>query len=179
VSGTSGSPDQAAALAALVSQQQQRFAGFVWRLLATRGGRPTREEVEDVLSEAYLVAARKLAHGPSPGIANLEAWYFRIAYLTALARARQRRRHDEEDLAAVVQAEHGTLDALDDRIALRQALASIADEREREILQLAAEGLPAPEIAARLGMTPTAVRQAKKRAIDQLRRGHARARSAP
>lgn len=172
------SPDtRVHALTQMVSEQQRALAHFAWTCLAARGAKAGPEDVEDVLSDAYLKAATRLSKEPGLEIENFNAWFHRIVFFDALHHARRWRGREWERGIAELEREAETqteLHALqggsgvEDRILARQLLERLGEE-DREIVRLSLEGYSSEEMADRVGTSAAAVRQRKSRALHQLR----------
>jgi RNA polymerase sigma-70 factor, ECF subfamily len=152
----------------LVRTYQHRVFGVALRMLGSRA------EAEDVAQEVFLRVHRAI--GDFRGEAKLSTWLYGIASnlcLNRLASADRRRvRHDDEallqaatdapDATAVV--ERGELEN-----ALRDAIASLPDERRIVVVLRDLEGLSYEEIAEALGLEPGTVRSRLHRARMDLK----------
>ncbi len=141
----------------------RRYAGPVFGLCRRLLG--DEAEAEDRVQEAFLKAYEHLdRYDPARRFAP---WLFRIAQNACIDGLRARRAWgplpDELPSAAAPPLGWEERDALDQAVATLPA-------KQRAVLHLKyAEGLSAPEIGARLDMTPGAVRIALHRAIHALR----------
>lgn len=131
-------------------------------------------DVDDVTSEVFLAALRGLDRFVGAGD-GFRRWLFTIAHHKATDWFRVRGRlpdldelTPESDPRCVESAEEAALPRLQ-VFGLRPALDGLpAPQREVLLLRVLAD-LPVEEIAALLGRTPGAVRQAQKRAVASLR----------
>lgn len=168
------------ALTELVKKEESGLARFAWRCLAMRGRKPTRQDVEDVLSEAYLTAATRFHREPSLAVANLRAWFYKVLFFKCLQHASKWKFENWNAVVDDLTFEDMTLDALTHEeytaegrlvrdVLLRELLEEASPEAQ-DILRLAAQGYTSQEIAERLKDTAANVRQRKARALAALRK---------
>jgi len=160
-----------------------RYQDRVYRLARRLTG--NTHDAEEVVQDAFLRAFRGLAR--FRGDARFSTWLYRITTTTALMLRRGRARRKTEPLDAYLprfdrtgrhacDVDHGRA-ARADEILDRQRLARGADEALRRLPDLYRvpfvlrdlEEMPAPEVAAVLGLTPATVRQRVHRARLLLR----------
>ncbi|MCX5064889.1 RNA polymerase sigma factor [Micromonospora lupini] len=128
------------------------------------------EDAADVVAETFLVAWRRRRDLPADGEARL--WLYGVArrvlanqHRGGVRRQRLGERLRQQIVASVV--DPGS--EVPERLAVRAALAGLA-EVDREVLMLNVwEGLRPHEVAAVLGVTPAAVRTRLSRARARLR----------
>jgi RNA polymerase sigma-70 factor (ECF subfamily) len=147
-----------------------RYERLVRTLVARTIGAPS--DVDDVAQDVFVEAYRKLDTLREPS--RLKGW------LTALAlnRARswgRRRRVEERALPRLARADESAdragvaAEAGEERARLLAALATLPGDTQAVVRLRYLDGLQAPEIGARLGLTPEAVRMRLSRALRVLR----------
>jgi len=163
----------------LVKREEPALAGFAWRCLAVRMRRPQREDVEDVLSDAYLAAATRLRCDSSLVVHSLGAWFRRVLFFRCLKHAKMQSADDWEKPIDQLEREDEMVEILHRGSHIETEDAILADEllstlggRDRRILELTIEGYTSREIAEVLEETPENVRKVKSRAIGKLQRIH-------
>lgn len=122
---------------------------------------------EELAQEALLRACRRwssVSQLDSPG-----GWTWRVA--TNLANSHFRRRRAARRASQRIGSEDRTHRDPDggDAVAVRQAVARLPERQRTALVLRHVWGLSAPETAARLGITPDAVRSLTKRATATLR----------
>jgi len=156
-------------LTEVASSRQGALAALARQCL---GGSADRALLEEVLSDAYFRAFRRLQREPSLRVAHMEAW-FRKFVVFACLKQRSRRRWlqatDEQLLELEVEDEFLDRVAWGENSALQRALSQLSTE-DRELLEWFAAGHNAREVGERLNATPEAVRQRKSRLIKSLAR---------
>ena len=155
----------------------QRSAGLkavAYHALASRGAYPSKEDVEDVLSQAYLDAASRCLQDP-PRLRHPEAWFKRVVFLRCLHFLRERSKNPldlavldalAEDSALMLEVETWGLD----RKILAAQLTELAEPEDRDILGRFATGWTSGDIGEALGLSATAVRKRLSRILQSLRR---------
>lgn len=136
---------------------------------------PDRQEAEDAASQVFVDAYASLHRFRDRGAdGSFRAWLLTIAHHEVVNRHRYRARHPASALDAasdVVDAnpspEHAAITAGD--VAHVVALLHQLPARSREVVELRLAGLTDREIAAVLGISGEAVRQAQSRAVTRLR----------
>ena len=165
-------------LIVLVQQQQSDFARFAWRCLALRGREPDLADIEDVMSDAFVVAMSRLREEPLLKIRNLGGWFRKILFFQCLRRARKWRFEGWDALVTSLEEGDYVLDILQhtttppddpDLAILARELLDRLGPLERRIVELSISGYTSSEIAALEGETPANVRQLKSRALKRLR----------
>jgi RNA polymerase sigma factor (sigma-70 family) len=175
--------DRIQELTDFVQTEQQSLFRFAWRCIALRGRKPGVQDIEDVMSDAYLTAATLLRDERSAPVRNLGAWFRKILFFRCLRLAAKWRFRQWDRTIDDLEAQDEVLDlvasgvegspAHESRLLVRELLDSL-DSRSRAIVELAAEGYSAVEIAERVGESPANVRQLKSRAVARLRRDYSR-----
>ncbi|WP_406729434.1 sigma-70 family RNA polymerase sigma factor [Streptomyces sp. GD-15H] len=154
--------DDAARFTAMYDTCRQR----VWAYAVSRAGRQVADEV---VSETFTVAWRRIGDIPQPPL----PWLLGVArnILREAGRAEGRRASLAAELRDWTDPVEGDIaDDVADRIALRNALASLGDD-DREVLILAAwQGLTAREAARVVGCTAATLRVRLHRARHRLAR---------
>ena len=153
---------------------QELYRAHAGRLAVWLGTLPTGDasvSAEDLAAEAWLTAAQKIStfHGSSSDFAG---WLFGIGRNLA----RNTRRRSVRRATDPVGAEHVNVPStagaheLVDGLAWATWVLSHLPDREREVLSCTeVVGLDVAATAVALGMTPTAVRVARHRALRRLR----------
>ncbi len=134
-----------------------------------------RQEAEDAASQVFVDAYAALHRFRDRGQeGSFRAWLFTIAHHEVANRHRYRARHPAGPLAAAettrdrhVGPEHAAIAAGD--MAQVVILLGQLPARSREVVELRLAGLTDREIAAVLGISGEAVRQAQSRAVSRLR----------
>ena len=152
----------------LVRTYQHRVFGVALRMLGSRA------EAEDIAQEVFLRVHRAI--GDFRGEAKLSTWLYGIASnlcLNRLASAHRRRvRHDDDAVLQVVTDASdamATVERAELEAALRDAIASLPDERRIVVVLRDLEGLSYEEIAEALGLEPGTVRSRLHRARMDLK----------
>ena len=163
------------------SQVVRTFGG---RLLAVaRRFVRTEEDAQDVVQSAYLNAFRSIDR--FEGSSQLSTWLHRIVVNTALMKLRSRRRRPEESIEDLLPAfqEDGhhveqfsdwnipadeLLERREAQAAVRACIEQLPDNYRSVLLLRDIEELSTQEVAATLGMTPTAVKVRLHRARQAL-----------
>lgn len=157
----------------LLRRRQRQLAGFAWRCLSVRGVQPQNADVQDALSDAYLIAATKIRNDPTLVVENWEAWFRKFLFFTCLKLADAHHKLGLTTTIDELEAEDEILQSSahwDDNILARELLDSLEPE-EREVLTQAGSGYTSNEIGVALGKSADNVRQIKSRAIEKLRQG--------
>ena len=126
-------------------------------------------EAEDLLSETFLRALRRLH--TYRGDCVVKTWLFGIAHNVWLESLRKRRPTvSADDLLETYLTDDTLPDHTDTRLQWQrvQALLQQKDDRARRVVQLRAQGYSYAEIAARLGISETAVEKHLARAVGRL-----------
>ena len=157
---------------------------FGGRLLAVaRRFVRTEEDAQDVVQSAYLNAFRSIDR--FEGSSQLSTWLHRIVVNTALMKLRSRRRRPEESIEDLLPAfqEDGhhveqfsdwnipadeLLERREAQAAVRACIGRLPDNYRSVLLLRDIEELSTQEVAATLGMTPTAVKVRLHRARQAL-----------
>lgn len=157
---------------------------FGGRLLAVaRRFVRTEEDAQDVVQSAYLNAFRSIDR--FEGSSQLSTWLHRIVVNTALMKLRSRRRRPEESIEDLLPAfqEDGhhveqfsdwnipadeLLERREAQAAVRACIGQLPDNYRSVVLLRDIEELSTQEVAAILGMTPTAVKVRLHRARQAL-----------
>ncbi len=134
-----------------------------------------RQEAEDAASQVFVDAYAGLHHFADRGVeGSFRAWLLTIAHHEVVNRHRYRTRHPASPLDAAGDVrdqnpspEHAAIAAGD--LAQVVALLGQLPVRSREVVELRLAGLTDREIAAVLGVSGEAVRQAQSRAVSRLR----------
>ncbi|HEX6763878.1 MAG TPA: sigma-70 family RNA polymerase sigma factor [Polyangiaceae bacterium] len=142
------------------------------RLLAAAERHCRSSDADDAVQDALLIATEKLDTFRGDG--SLEGWLVRLV-ASACDRRRRGRKNDPKlhDSEIVVPADGESPDVVADRHAvgalLERALFAL-DPNDRELLLLCeVEGMSAPEVADRVGLSPGAVRTRLSRLRARLR----------
>jgi len=161
----------ASALQTQVAQLFEESREDVYRYLMTLGLTPTR--AQDATQEVFLRLYAALKGGEE--IENPRGWVFRVAHNWGL---KVRARHAAENpfdadleatLAAPAQdAEHDLLER-ERMLRFHRAVESLSEQQKR-CLFLRMEGLRYPEIAAAMGISPSAVCEFLRRAMARLKK---------
>lgn len=146
----------------------------VYRYLLTLGLHPpqAQEATQEVFLRLYATLKRK------EEIRNHRAWIFRVAHNLGLKiRARQSSQPFDPGLESRLRhPDRNPEQSLLDRervMQVHQAMAGLS-EQQRRCLDLRLQGLRYPEIGEALGISPSAVGEFLRRAMNRLRRsGHA------
>lgn len=142
----------------------------VYRYLLTLGLYP--QEAQEGAQEVFLRLYGALKGGEQ--IQSPRAWIFRVAHnwgLNLRARRGPQVDFDAELASRIAGPEAGPERSLIDRersLRLHRAIGGLS-EQQRRCLFLRLEGLKYPEIAAALGISPSAVGEFLRRAITRLR----------
>ena len=154
------------------------------RLLAVaRRFVPTEEDAQDIVQSAYLNAFRSLDR--FEGSSQLSTWLHRIVVNTALMKLRSRRRKPEqsiEELLPAFQEDGHHVEQFSDwaapadellqrqqtRAAVRACIAQLPENYREVLLLRDIEELSTQEVAAAMGLTPTAVKVRLHRARQAL-----------
>jgi RNA polymerase sigma-70 factor (ECF subfamily) len=143
----------------------------------------TEEDAQDVVQSAYLNAFRSIDR--FEGSSQLSTWLHRIVVNTALMKLRSRRRRPEESIEDLLPAfqEDGhhveqfsdwnipadeLLERREAQAAVRACIEQLPDNYRSVLLLRDIEELSTQEVAATLGMTPTAVKVRLHRARQAL-----------
>lgn len=126
-------------------------------------------DVEDVISDAYFRAIKRLHEDPNLQIQDYKKWFFKFLYFTSLKRNRRRDWSLSEDDLLDLEDESFALDSIRSRRQMLGEAFENLDEDASEILTLYMDGFTASEIAEQRNATADAVRKAKSRAIAALR----------
>lgn len=165
-------------LTEIVQAEESALARFAWRCLAVRGNRPSREDIEDAMSEAYIAAVTRLQSEPTLAVRDLGAWFRKFVFFKCLTLAKRRRLEGQDDLSVFargLEEEDTVLDAIaardsdPDQGLIAQELLSGLDQTSRRILELSAEGYTSAEIAEVVRESAENVRQIKARTLNALR----------
>jgi RNA polymerase sigma factor (sigma-70 family) len=172
--------DTLARLTSFVREHERQLVALAWRCLAIRGHRPSAQDLEDVLSDAYLTAATRLRNEPTLRPADVGPWFRKVLFFRCLNHARRWGREVVPDgwaaLVAGLQADDVTLEELlpapasdpNKQLLLDQLLAKLEPDA-RTVIQLALSGYTADEIAAQIGSTAANVRKLRSRGLAKLR----------
>jgi RNA polymerase sigma factor (sigma-70 family) len=158
-------------LTEIVQENDEKLSGWVRSWLRSRSGQPTKEEVQDVLSDAFVTAITKLRDAPELEIHFPFAWFLRILFFTSLRHARrhlhviQRLELEDRLLNRIVDP---TVSNSESRLVIDNAVKTAAGD-DLEIIQLAAQGYTSEEIGEKLDISPELVRKRKSRALQRLR----------
>jgi RNA polymerase sigma-70 factor, ECF subfamily len=143
----------------------------------------TDEDAQDIVQSAYLNAFRSLDR--FEGSCQLSTWLHRIVVNTALMRLRSRRRKPEQSIEELLPAfqEDGhhveqfadwaapadeLLERQQTRTAVRACIAQLPENYREVLLLRDIEELSTQEVAAAMGLTPTAVKVRLHRARQAL-----------
>jgi RNA polymerase sigma-70 factor (ECF subfamily) len=158
-------PDDAARFTAMYNTCRQP----VWAYAVSRAG---RQMADEVVSETFTVAWRRIGDIPQPPL----PWLLGVArnVLRDAGRSEGRRASLAAELRDWTDAVEGDIaDDVADRMALRNALASLGEE-DREVLILAAwQGLTPREAARVVGCTAATMRVRLHRARRRLAKAEA------
>lgn len=172
--------DSDAVLVAAAQRDPQAFAALFARywdvvLRYCRLRLIDRQEAEDAASQVFVDAYAGLHRFRDRGVdGSFRAWLLTIAHHEVVNRHRYRARHparpldDADDAPDQTPSPEQAAVAAGD-IAQMVALLDRLPARPREVVQLRLAGLTDREIAAVLGISGVAVRQAQSRAVAQLR----------
>ncbi len=123
-----------------------------------------RETAMDCTQDTFIRAYENLRRGRPVNA----GWLYTVARNRAMDHFR-RSRHRQVDLERAELLPVDGVDAAEEWVAMRDAFAQLPAD-DRTVLYLAAiEGLPGPEIAERLGISPHAVRMRIHRARQRFR----------
>jgi len=146
---------------------------YAERLLAAgRRHCRTSDDADDAVQDALLLAAEKLDTFRGDG--SLEGWLVRLV-ASACQRRRRGRKNDPglHDSDAVVTDDAETPEAAADRhvvgALLENALLELEPDDRHLLLLSEVEGLSAPEVAERVGISPGAVRTRLSRLRARMR----------
>jgi RNA polymerase sigma-70 factor (ECF subfamily) len=153
---------------------RELYESLTGRLVLWLRARPsgdTAADAEDLVMETWLVAAERIADFRG-GVDDFAGWLFGIARNQA---ANARRRSQRRATAPVDVAEHdiwGTQEAVD--VAgedwVRRTLAALPPRQGEVLTLMEVVGLDAAATAKALGMSATAVRVTRHRALAKLRK---------
>jgi RNA polymerase sigma factor (sigma-70 family) len=169
--------DALAELTSVVAEHEPGLAHFAAGCLAMRGQRPTRADIEDALSDAFVTAAIRLRREPHLTIERPLAWFKKIVFFRCLHMAAAAKSRRWVTLVSQLEIDDVLLDSVRDgargpgietRLTI-EALLDGLDGRSKEVLRLYAEGFTSTEIAEQLGETADNVRQLKSRTLRSLR----------
>jgi RNA polymerase sigma-70 factor (ECF subfamily) len=155
-----------AAFGALYRRYVDRVYGYAFYLLGDH------HDAEDVTERTFLAALASIDRFRDRG-ATFRAWLFRIAHNEAAngLRSRARRRTEPLDLAASATPDGdpaGMAARADEARRLRQAVATLSDDRRQVIVLRFLDGLSAREIGIVLGRSEGAIRVLQHRALREL-----------
>jgi len=155
-----------AAFGELYRRYLDRVYGYCFYLLGDH------HDAEDATERTFLAALGAVARFRDEG-ASFRSWLFRIAHnqVANALRARSRRRTSRLDLVPEPVGAPDPADgvsAADDARRVRQALASLADDRRQVVVLRFVDGLSAREIGTVLGRSEGAVRVLQHRALREL-----------
>ena len=151
-----------AAFSQLLRRHDDKMRGVVWRLV------DSRDEMDDILQDAYLKAWRGLAR--FRGDAAFSSWLYRIVYTTALDhRKTQTRRRIVPFEADAVGVVDDAANRIVDSFALQQALAELPPDQLAVVALVDGQGESYDEVAELLGISPGTVGSRLSRARAQLR----------
>ena len=129
-------------------------------------------DVEDVTQEVFIAALRSLS--TFRGEAQFRTWLRTLTNHKVAEYYRRRSRKKENMQVDLHHAEqrgdHGNVNTLEDRIALRRALNKLPEQYREVILLRFAEGMQFNEIAALLRQNPEATKSLFRRALAALRK---------
>lgn len=167
-------------LAAIVRTHERGLGIFAERCFRNRGLAVDREELRDVVSDAFLAAASRFHAQPDLHLRNPLAWFRKVLFFNVLRRTRElagdlngedsirELEGEDEVLEAVFGANPVPIEA-EAAAAVREALAHL-DHNEAKILEMTAEGFSSREIGMKLDLSDSNVRQIRSRAVAKLRR---------
>ncbi len=151
----------------LVDRYQDTFATYATRMTGSV------DDAIDIIQESMFRAYRALRHCKNP--ANFKGWLFRIVSnrcKTHLA-TRQRRRTERLDChgprLAAPDNQGVELERHDERRAIERALQELPVEQREAVVLRYIEGFSVREIAAAVGVSPSAVKMRLHRARAALR----------
>lgn len=170
-----GDPDLADVLAAqrdrsafglLYRRYVERVYGYAFHLLGDH------HDAEDATERTFLAALAAIDAYRDTG-ASFRSWLFRIAHNQLANALRTRARHRIDRLDAVAEPAvdddpAGLLAEADTARRLRQALATLSEDRRAVLVLRFVDGLTAGEIGVVLGRSPGAVRVLQHRALRDL-----------
>ena len=132
-----------------------------------------RENAEDIVADTYLRAWR--ARSSFSGHGSLLSWIMAITHNCAMDHLRARRTNISLDLFEALadppgpESEGPSITEADAE-AIRRAIARLTPEQQQVIFLRFYQELPHETVAAKLGKTPTAIRQIQFRALVRLRK---------
>lgn len=155
-----------------VRKNDRSLAALARRVLTQRGVSASHEEVEDVLSDAYLRAATRLRNEPRLQVENYAAWFSRFVFFTCLRRARELSKLPVTIDLDGMEMQDQMLDMVPELLLTMDKLLESLDPTDQKIVMRAAEGFTSKEIAGELGgnLSEASVRQKKSRALRKLLR---------
>ena len=163
------------------SQKEERaMTYFAAKTLSSYGRTPSKEDIREVLSNAYLRAATLLNNDKQLKIKNYSAWLRRILFFVCLDYVKKETKlilfDDIEELQSVngiYEIVNGYRNQDPESIFFNKEFAdelmSSIDEKERKIIKMSVEGYKSEEIGKLLNENPSNVRQIKSRALKKLR----------
>ena len=135
----------------------ERYGKQIYRFCLRELG--NHEEAEDAAQTTFLNAFRGLDRGVAPEFES--AWVYTIAHRVCVSRKRSSFRRGRvestDDFDAIQELVPSPSPEVDELFGLRNALEALPEQQRRALLLREWQGLSCKEIAAELGLSPTAV----------------------
>jgi len=153
---------------AVVRDKERQLVAFTLNLMQNLGMKPSNEDLEDLISDAYLVAAEKLISHKDLVVNNAYAWFRKFILYEALGQFKKYKK-----LKLQLQIEVDLLEDLrqgnnKNYEQLKQATAHLA-ARDRKIILLSAEGYTSGAIARKMNMSAANIRKIKSRILKEFK----------
>jgi RNA polymerase sigma factor (sigma-70 family) len=163
-------------LTSTARDHERSLAFFVWKQAKSYGVDLGTQDIEDILSESYLIALTKLRNDHSLVVSNYYAWLTRIVFLNMLntfkKQVQRKMKLSDTDLQEIMDVNlvMETLDNVVHRKMLNEKIGELLTQEEKAIIDRGIEGYLSREIAEELGISSDAVRKIKSRAIQKIKK---------
>jgi RNA polymerase sigma factor (sigma-70 family) len=157
----------------LVKAKERMYSYFIWNTAKRNGTSLGKQEIEDIISDAYLSAVTQIRNNPRLIIIFPVTWFMRVIYFRTLRYLKNKKRvktfnKEWEELMAT-NFVYDTIDKDLPELELKALMEKLKGE-ERNVIEMNVQGLSYKEIAARLNKKEDNVRQIKSRAVKKLRK---------
>lgn len=165
-------------LTEVVDQNRRFFEYFAWNCLQVRGAKPSKEDLEDVLSDAYFDAASLLKNGRFVDLQYYNAWFRKVLFLRCLQHSKRKHRElarivtslsEQDDVLDLGRGAGRFADDAEMPILWDELLSKLDKEDDKQIVLKSLEGYTSKEIAQSLNLSPQNIRQIKSRALRKIR----------